>query len=35
MNDVVKAMETRRSIRKFKPDMVPKKNLKQDGEKNY
>ena len=29
MNDVVKAMETRRSIRKFKPDMVPQEMLDQ------
>ena len=29
MNDIIKAMEERRSIRKFRPDMVPKEDLQQ------
>lgn len=29
MNDIIKAMETRRSIRKFKPDMPPKDYINQ------
>ncbi len=29
MNDIIKAMETRRSIRKFKPDMPKKEDLEQ------
>ncbi len=29
MNDIIKAMETRRSIRKFKGDTVPKEQLEQ------
>lgn len=29
MNEIIKAMEERRSIRKFKPDMVPKADIDQ------
>ena len=29
MNDIIKAMEERRSIRKFKPDMPDKKEIEQ------
>ena len=29
MNDIIRAMEERRSIRKFKPDMPSKEDLEQ------
>ena len=29
MNEIIKAMEERRSIRKFKPDMPDKKDVEQ------
>ncbi len=29
MNDIIKAMEERRSIRKFKPDMIPEETINQ------
>ena len=29
MNEIIKAMEERRSVRKFKPDMVPKEMIEQ------
>ena len=29
MNDVIRAMEERRSIRKFKPEMPPEEDLEQ------
>ena len=29
MNEIIKAMKERRSIRRFKPDMVPKSDLEQ------
>ena len=29
MNEIIRAMEERRSVRKFKPDMVPKEMIEQ------
>ena len=29
MNEIIRAMEERRSVRKFKPDMVPREMIEQ------